>query len=109
MPSVTTPSPDDLLLTSPDETTNSLFLLFGLTLGFAAEFWVAMAGIQIKYSHKLVKQSFHKITTLSQHQLIILMLPSTSIIHKKQLIRMQSHPIHAQFINEVDGGLDSLY
>ena len=32
---------------------NGLFLLFGLILGFGAEFWVGMASIQIKYSHKL--------------------------------------------------------
>eukprot|EP01083_Nonionella_stella_P244592 851105_1 len=38
---------------SPEQTVNGLFLLFGLSLGFAAEFWVGMASIQIKYSHKL--------------------------------------------------------
>eukprot|EP01084_Bolivina_argentea_P039842 73622_1 len=34
-------------------------LLFGITLGCLAEFWVAFGNIQIKYSHKLALTSFH--------------------------------------------------
>eukprot|EP00484_Ammonia_sp_Unknown_P005910 CAMPEP_0197071946 /NCGR_PEP_ID=MMETSP1384-20130603/209822_1 /TAXON_ID=29189 /ORGANISM="Ammonia sp." /LENGTH=450 /DNA_ID=CAMNT_0042510753 /DNA_START=21 /DNA_END=1370 /DNA_ORIENTATION=+ len=36
-----------------EEVVNGLYLIFGLSLGFAAEFWSGMGAIQIKYSHKL--------------------------------------------------------
>ncbi len=45
-------------VTTSEETVDGLFLLFGLSLGFAAEFWIGMGSIQIKYSHKLVRMHY---------------------------------------------------
>eukprot|EP01083_Nonionella_stella_P005572 16099_1 len=49
----------DAVAVTQEEATNGLYLLFGLSLGFAAEFWIGMGSIQIKYSHKLDAISSH--------------------------------------------------
>eukprot|EP01084_Bolivina_argentea_P270819 460583_1 len=42
---------------------NGLYVFIGLSLGFGAEFWISMANIQIKYSHKLDSTSLKPVPT----------------------------------------------